>query len=122
MRTKDRWRTTGFGLGYNLKDGSQIFAGMRFMTGDRDGENPNHEGYYLEKGKIFREGLFYGGFKNSGGLSYSAGVDWEHGRAQVMNFIHGKITHNLFFENLKDQHPARGFFRYGNYNPFTYYW
>lgn len=121
MENKDRWRTTGIGIGYNMKDGSQIYAGMRFMTGERDGLNPEHPGYWKEK-DIAREGLFYAGYKNSRGLSYSAGVDWEHGRAQVMDFIHGKITHDPLFENLESQYPAKGFFRYGNYNPFTYYW
>lgn len=120
----DRWRTNGMGLGYTFKNGSRAFIGSRFMTGQDD------EGKYditnqtykeIEGTNAPREGLFYASFYNKNGISTSAGVDWEHGRHEVMNFIH-RITGDKFFENLQGQFPLRGFVRYGNNNRFTYFW
>lgn len=118
----DKWRTNGFGFAYSFKNGSQAFIGSRFMTG-RGRENPDRPGYYLEDpSTLLREGLFYAGFTNAKGITTSYGVDWEKGRYEVMKFVHRRITSDKIFENLQGQFPLRGFFRYGNFNSFTYFW
>ncbi len=128
---EDRWRTNGLGLRWTFKDGSSAFVGTRFMTGEDDGTRNNleHPGYYVEKPEtIAREGLFYGGYRSAAGVEMAAGVNWEKGRHDVMNFIHRDITNpifganDLYFEDMTATYPLRGFYRYGNTNPFTYFY
>jgi len=58
-------------------------------------------------------------------IAGSAGVDWEHGMHQVQNAMHDLLRHTLgtkdwYFPDLGN--PLRGFFRYGNANPFSYFY
>ena len=124
---KDRWRTNGMGIGYNFSDGSSVSLGSRFMTGeDNDLEEYGRGMHFPNEHSEFqttltREGLFYGSFTNKRGLSFSAGLDSERGRYDVMHKVHS-LTRDGVFQNLGSIYPLRGFARYGNANPFTYFY
>lgn len=119
----DRWRTNGLGFGYTFKDGSQAYLGTRFMTGEDDGtKGVRYPEHYTEvPSTLRREGLFYVGYKNANGITNSAGMDSEHWRYEAMKHVHS-VTGDGVFDDLQASYPPRGFYRYGNYNPFTYFW
>lgn len=124
---KDRWRTNGIGVSYGLKNGSSISIGTRWMTGedidktiygktmrfpDEHIENPN---------TLHREGIFYGSYSNSNGISTSLGIDNERWRYGFHKLVHS-ITGDGVFSNLRTSFPSQGFFRYGNLNSATFYY
>ena len=120
----DRWRTNGMGVGYNFKNGSSLFVGSRFMTGEDIGGQPVYS--ELEGENAPREGLFYLGYTNTNGVGFSAGVDSEKGLHRVQDWMHDRLrgwplrTNDWYFPDL--QKPVTGFYRFGNVNPFTYYY
>jgi RHS repeat-associated protein len=124
--TKDRWRTNGMSLSYGFSNGSSLSVASRFMTGeDNDKELGIRTRYPNEYGEhsstLQRQGLFYLNYTNANGLSTSIGIDDEKGRYNIMRVIHS-ITGDGVFKNLQSSYPLSGFTRYGNANPFTYFY
>lgn len=128
---QDRWRTNGMGLGWTFNDGSQLYFGSRFVTGealDAPEDNPysSSNPIYTEREGINapRQGLFYGGFTNSRGINISGGIDSEKGLHSIQNGMHDFLRKyfngkDWYFPDL--HRPLQGFYRYGNANPFTYF-
>ncbi len=122
---KDRWRTNGMGLSYSFSNGSSLSVASRFMTGEDNDSPMESVRYPKEHGEhnstLQRQGLFYLNYTNANGLSTSIGGDDEKGRYDVMRVIHS-VTGDGVFKNLQSSYPLRGFIRYGNTNPFTYFY